>query len=133
MKILLLFFGLSVSIKSFSQKVTYEDLIGTTWIPNNLPSTDSCRYTFIDSSHYKYYYSSTIPRKNFSWKFPQGMVFNYSLDTSHNITLWHLQEYNDRNVKISGLDRYIKFIDKNTLEVSSTKKRKKVTTLVRAK
>ncbi len=121
MKTLLLFFCLFISIKSFNQKVTYKDLIGTSWISDKLPLTDSCLYTFLDSTHYRYYYTSTFPKRNNAWIFPDGMIFNYSLDTNYSNTLWHLQAYKEGKVKLVALDRFIEFVDNNTLKVRAKK------------
>jgi hypothetical protein len=128
MKVIILFFCLTTSIKFFGQKVTYNDLIGTSWTYTKMPKSDSISFVFIDSAHYKFYY----------WKdgknLYDGTLMNYSLDTSYTPTLWHFGNYiredDGKKIEVSGVYCFLKFINKNILEAHSTsegtKPRKKV-------
>jgi len=56
MKTIILFFSLAISVNTFSQKIDYKDLIGTSWTYGKMPASDSISFVFLDSSHYKFFY-----------------------------------------------------------------------------
>ena len=117
MKCITLLFCLTMSLIIWGQKVTYQDLIGTSWTYTKMPESDSISFVFIDSSHYKFYYwKNGINHFN-------GTIMNYSLDTSYTHTLWFFGKYTKEKEggkeEIEGVYCFIKFIDKNMLEALS--------------
>jgi hypothetical protein len=117
MKAILLLFCLIISIKFFGQKVTYKDLIGTSWTYSKMPKSDSISFVFLDSLHYQFYY----------WKggknYFNGQLMNYSLDTSYTPTLWYWgsyeKEYVGEKIKVEGIYCFIHLIEKNILQAQS--------------
>ena len=117
MKNILLLLCLIISLSSFGQKITYQDLIGTSWTYAKMPISDSISFVFLDSSSYKFYYWEN--NKNYF----NGTLMEYSLDTSYTPTLWHFGAYETEKegekVRFAGVYCFIKFIDKNTLQAVS--------------
>ena len=117
MKIIIVLFCLIISLNTLGQKVTYQDLIGTSWAYTKMPISDSISFVFLDSSHYMFYY----------WKdntnYFNGTLMKYSLDTSYNPTLWFFGSYTTEKkgekVEVEGVNCFIRFIDKNTIEAMS--------------
>jgi len=112
MKILLFFCFQLIAFAAFTQKITYKDLVGTTWATNNLPASDSESYTFIDSSHFDYYYIS----KKEDGDIVETEQFKYSLDTSYTPTLWYFETMGRKNYQTISNYCFIKITGKNILE-----------------
>jgi hypothetical protein len=118
MKRSLLFLCLFISVKIFSQKIDYNNIIGTSWTYIGQTSSDSISFVFTDSTHYKLYY----------WKkgknYYNGSLMNYSLDTSYTPTLWCWGTFTNSGTrkKEDGQAMYcfLRIIDTNTLEAQST-------------
>ena len=117
MKVIILLFCLTISLNNSGQKVTYQDLIGTSWTYTKMPISDSISFVFLDSSYYKFYYWKDN-KNHFN-----GTLMKYSLDTSYTPTLWFFGSYTGekegKKVEIEGVYCFIEFIDKNTLEAIS--------------
>ena len=117
MKIIILIFCLTISLTNLAQKVNYQDLIGTSWTYSVMPVSDSISFVFVDSSNYKFYY----------WKnntnYFNGTLMKYSLDTSYTPTLWFFGSYtteeNGEKKQFEGVNCFIRFIDKNTIQAMS--------------
>ncbi len=119
MKITLLSILFFLSVNSFSQKVTYKDLIGTSWVGiNNSGILGTPYMKFIDSNNIHF-------EMNF-----ETQPFAYKLDTTSNPTTLLLIEYIPGNGKTYTVTTFIKRIfikitDANTLKIQFVGKSKK--------
>ncbi|HTB52273.1 MAG TPA: hypothetical protein VK718_05810 [Ferruginibacter sp.] len=108
MKNLLLSIFLLLSINSFSQKVTYKDLIGTSWILNDTTESLVMGLKFVDSSHLIQTFSA--PKVNMS----VSDTPNYLLDLSYNPVLIHITGVSGEQRKINYM--WLVKIDGNILK-----------------
>jgi len=115
MKTIVLSICLLFSINSFSQKVSYKDLIGTRWLIQE-DSANFTTYTFQDSSHF-YFHGR-------NGDIAEAYVLDYSLDTSYCQTLMYVKEYKTPYSKLGGFYCYLK-IDNDILKLKIIDKKKK--------
>ena len=85
MKTISLIALLIISTVSFSQKVGYKDLIGTSWKSFDEAQAWTMTFTFIDSTH--------LRQKSYAPRYQPTMetVIKYSLDTEHETTLLNIE------------------------------------------
>jgi hypothetical protein len=84
-KTIFLFSFLAISTPSICQKVTYKNLIGTSWVLFDSARALTMTFQFIDSSH--------LSQKSWAPRYQPSMttVIKYSLDTTKNPTLLNVE------------------------------------------
>jgi hypothetical protein len=85
MKTKLFFIFLAVSTHSLCQKVTYKNLLGTSWVLFDSAQALTMTFKFIDSSH--------LSQKSWAARYQPVMetIIKYSLDASKNPTLLNVE------------------------------------------